>query len=749
MGFLKRIINRNLLFGCLSGLAFLVVFWVGYRNIPDRYYQNRDDALITFSHAKNLAEYGIVGVNPSGGRVEGYSTPIQFFLFYAVYKAARVSYADFTQWQTYICAFLLGFFFIKFFMSYPIWGMAFSLVAAVLCVRDPSFLEWHGSGMENPIVHVMFLISIYILYKMILEKRLNYSSAIILFAASIARVESIYYLGPLILLFAFYWHRNEKNAKGMTLAAIVFTLWGSFHLFRYLYFGDLLPNPAYAHSISVLNRVQSILTLQPAALKPSFRLMASLFTAHHGYLMILALPLLFFMKKDKENRFLILLLAGFVFLACLNPFFFGPSSLDTSRTTTHMTILVVLFGSYMIFHLRRKKLRPVILPIFFIAALAMTEVQGRKPYELNWSADDFGFFRSEIIDLQQKHDLFRPTVGNTDLGLISWHKDFNIIDLGRIGDPVISRLRHPRLIADYIFDFAAPDILEIHEAWACAYSYLFKDPRFREMYEPAKEERTEWLRINCAQEEQVKTGLWVRKDIMVNRGSRERRLIDSLKNSISVQKIREELARCAADAHDSSSLYVTRSAYRYLPEFAKKGDMDALRSLFKNRESSKYDLAMINGGNRARWYRDILSVIQDHSRRKIQEAIQKSGRIDIKEFPYKTGFYEDEIWTRAEAMLDDIGYQVPPAKKFLAVRTYGFRPASMRSKELLRLRVFADGTELELFQTDSVEFVFQIPEAIKDVRRIRIISAAFVPKKIGLNDDKRKLGADIQAVEFR
>jgi hypothetical protein len=95
----------------------LAVFWAAYRTVPAPYYQNRDDALITFSHARNLADYGIVGVNPSGGRVEGFSTPVQFALFYAAYKAAKIPYALFTLGQTFFCAFLLGFFFIKFFKS--------------------------------------------------------------------------------------------------------------------------------------------------------------------------------------------------------------------------------------------------------------------------------------------------------------------------------------------------------------------------------------------------------------------------------------------------------------------------------------------------------------------------------------------------------------------------------------------------------------------------------------------------------
>ena len=748
MAFLKRILNKNCIFAGLSGIIFLFVFWAGYRNIPDRFYKNRDDALITLSHARNLAEYGIVGVNPSGGRVEGYSTPAQFLLFYAIYKAVRLPFGIYTGWQTFVCAFLLGFFFIKFFKPAYAWGLAFSLTAAVLCVRDPSFLEWHGSGMENPIFHVLFLVSIYFLYKMVLERRIIPSAAIFLFIASISRVESIYYIGLLLLIFAVFFTKQEKNAKGIVLALVVFLLWGLFNLFRYLYFGDLMPNPVYAHSIFVIKRIRSILVLQPDVFKQSFRLMILIFSGHGGYLMILALPLLFFMKKSREQLFLTGLLIVFVLLTCLSPFIFGPTSLDTRRTATHMTILAVLFGSFVIFWFPRKKIRRILLSAFFLMALVMTEVQGLKPYELNWSANDFNSFRTEILNLQREHNLFRPTVGNADLGLMSWHKEFNIIDLGRIGDPVISRLKEPRLITDYLFDFAAPDILEIHNAWSCVYSFLFNDPRFRDMYEPVRGERTEWLRINCPQEEQVVSGLWIRKDIKVNSESRERRLIDKLRNHLSIQTIKEELELCSDEAGGWSGIYITRSVYRFLPELTKRGDLDELRSLFKETKSSRYDLAIVNG-NRAGWYKDIIAVLRDRSRQKKRDLVQKSGRIEIKDFPYKTGFYDDDIWTRGEAAVEGLGYQVPPAIKFLVIQTYGFRPALFRKEERLRLRVYVDGRELKLDHTDSLRFCFRIPEDMKEIGRVRIASAPFVPKKEGINRDTRALGLDIQAIEFQ
>ena len=72
-----------------GGLIFVVFFYWAYSNIDSSLYQVRDDGVITMSHAKNLVDYGFIGVSPSGGRVEGYSAPVQFFVYAAAYGVNR------------------------------------------------------------------------------------------------------------------------------------------------------------------------------------------------------------------------------------------------------------------------------------------------------------------------------------------------------------------------------------------------------------------------------------------------------------------------------------------------------------------------------------------------------------------------------------------------------------------------------------------------------------------------------------
>ena len=80
--YLSSLFQNRLLFSLIGGLIFLGIFLWGYQRIPVDYYENRDDGIITLSHAKNLADYGTVSVNPSGERVEAFSAPTQFFIYY-------------------------------------------------------------------------------------------------------------------------------------------------------------------------------------------------------------------------------------------------------------------------------------------------------------------------------------------------------------------------------------------------------------------------------------------------------------------------------------------------------------------------------------------------------------------------------------------------------------------------------------------------------------------------------------------
>lgn len=612
---IEKVVNKDMLFSLISALIFLAVFQYGYRQIPPKYYEYRDDGIITLSHAKNLADYGTIGINPSGERVEGYSAPCQFIAYYILYEITGISFKTYSHLQTLLATFLLGFIFIKFFKAnYPV-GLVLSFVSAVLLIKNPSFLGWHGSGMENAVVHVLFLAAVYLLYKMYTESRINHYYAIFVFFAAIARIESVYYILPVLFLFSISWYIKHKNFSGLHFLLIVMGIWVTFNAARYIYFGDLMPNTAYGQRIDIATTIKKLLAFSPKYYQHLASLSAKIMDMHFGYLIVLTFPLLYFVKRQKEFLFLVTLLACMIATSYLNPYFFGISRIEPTRTTTHLAVAAVLLASFVVSKLCIKKHTYWILPLFIITTLFLSGLNAVKPYYLGWDIDYFSTIRKEFLKLKRIHDISRPTVSNVDLGVISWHKDFNIVDLGTLGNPVVARIRHlkdKRLMTHYFFDMAAPDFIELHDNPAKAYHYIFEDPRFRELYEPIREKRSPWLKENAKKYPKVMKGIWIRKDIKKASTSRERLFLDRLQENLSIDIIKEELARCSNQNHPNTCTYAARTVYRFIPELVSKGIYEKVVALFRENNASGFDMALLGGRKNSNWYNEMIAFLKQY-----------------------------------------------------------------------------------------------------------------------------------------
>ncbi len=157
----KTVRNGTLPLFVLGGVIFTLFFYGRYSQIDDQLYQVRDDGVIVMSHARNWVDYGFIGINPSGDRVEGYSAPVQFFLYAVAYGLGRFDYDTFATVQTATATFPLGSLFILFFRRHwPVAVLLTALAAWTLSQHNTSFLLWHGSGMENALTHVLFLASV-------------------------------------------------------------------------------------------------------------------------------------------------------------------------------------------------------------------------------------------------------------------------------------------------------------------------------------------------------------------------------------------------------------------------------------------------------------------------------------------------------------------------------------------------------------------------------------------------------------
>src|SRR6266436_3357974 len=185
-----RLSRREVGLSLLGGLSFCAVFYARYSQFSPDLYVLRDDGLITMSHAKNWVDYGFIGVSPSGGRVEGFSSPLQFSIYAILYAVTRIGYQSYAALQTLLCSFALGVVFMRFFSERPVLGLSLTAASALFLSFSTPFFEWHGSGMENALTHVFMLATVLVLVQFARNREIRLGLAAIVLLASVSRVES-------------------------------------------------------------------------------------------------------------------------------------------------------------------------------------------------------------------------------------------------------------------------------------------------------------------------------------------------------------------------------------------------------------------------------------------------------------------------------------------------------------------------------------------------------------------------------
>ncbi len=290
--------------------------------------------------------------------------------------------------------------------------------------------------MENAITHTLFLATVLILFSFARSRKITWPLAAVVFLATISRIDSVYHIAPLLLLFSLFWWFAFRNWGGLYFSLAVFGLWLAFHLGRYLYFGDLLPNSAYAQGISATAPALDEL-LQPAP--PVLEASRRIFAEHGVYLLLAAAPFLFFVRREKAALLLFLLIGSLALTSWFSPAVLGPARLDVTRTTTQLAVFTAVGAGAIFYYIDHWRL-PGVGPVLLAAGLFVFQLNAVEPRYLCCNIQRFEAIREEFTWLAEQEALPRPTVANPDLGAMSWHKQFNIVDLGKLGSPIMAKL---------------------------------------------------------------------------------------------------------------------------------------------------------------------------------------------------------------------------------------------------------------------------------------------------------------------
>lgn len=113
--------------------------------------------------------------------------------------------------------------------------------------------------------------------------------------------------------------------------------------------------------------------------------------------------------------------------------------------------------------------------------------------------------------------------------------------------------------------------------------------------------------------------------------------------------------------------------------------------------------------------------------------------------PARTGFYSDNLWTKGDATIKYLN----PVKevKVINVNTKGYHPYPMDTTKL-NMKLLVNGVETKMINFNKRSYQFAIPNYIKAVTEIQIKTNTFIPKELGMNNDSRVLGLDIDKIEF-
>jgi len=112
----------------------------------------------------------------------------------------------------------------------------------------------------------------------------------------------------------------------------------------------------------------------------------------------------------------------------------------------------------------------------------------------------------------------------------------------------------------------------------------------------------------------------------------------------------------------------------------------------------------------------------------------------------KSGFSAD-FWTDGKAKLDDISIRIGPQQRIVLVSMDPILPSSV-PVEKLDPRLFVNGLELSRLAIRSDRLVYGLPYGLRQIGRIEIRSATFVPRSVMTSTDSRSLGLPVRRIRF-
>jgi hypothetical protein len=489
-----------------------------------------DDAGISFAYAKNLAHgFGLVS-QPGRPPVEGYSNFLWTVLF-SPFMYLHLFDPLVTPKLISVVLVILAFFTVyKGCLLLPD-GKAIAGVALMLIALNTPFVIWTNSGLENPLY--VFLVVLLVFGCL---REFSYGQpvlwrpvflAVLASAIAMTRPDGILYAGiyPVLRLII---GRRKHSAILANLSSYVLTfvvVFGVFLAFRWVYYGDILPNTYYAKTgfpIDYLKHTLTMLTFQPPMVNELRNLAASVAGPFGDAALVAWIVMMVGILISKRFARGHLVLFTFLVVALFIHLLLPPDWMAEYRFATPFFVLLYLQAGMLIdAFLQTLKLKAgsASLRLALAGAAIVGSVFIYIPRTLAFekeptlSFDSVAKMVSRFDDYAGQLKIQDGSVLLPDIGGTLYYSRLEVYDVPGLIDKTIARtfLQDPAAFHNYVFGVIKPTFINLHDSWTYK-SQLSQDQRFRRDYMPICEYVDPWVRDTLKLE--MYSGDYVRKDVV-------------------------------------------------------------------------------------------------------------------------------------------------------------------------------------------------------------------------------------------
>jgi hypothetical protein len=469
-----------------------------------------DDAAISFAYARSIAKGLGPVLQPGDPPVEGYSNPAWEALlvlgrWLGIFDQGSwfgiPDYVAFPKLLAILCCAILFGAYYAIASTLTAWPVRVTVVAGAIAATIPSFTIWAFSGLENALyaATVGWIAAVLVRAttrgNLLLAKTAIASGLLAALAALIRPDGLIYVLAYPLVVVALM---KGPRLRACTVNLLAFSLpMGAYVLWRFVTFGQLLPNTALA-------KAQGL----PGLLSIARPFELIVYSGCAPALLGLALVVYALRTRSDKKTGLLALLLTFG-LAILDYALLRGDWMGQRRFATPIwalaAILICVAGA-LVFAADTQRNRRVLVRAAAVTAIVMIAVSGyeamlfrRNPTVPVCAVASYAGWT--VNAYASALNLRNAVIVTPDIGGSAMVSDLKVVDLAGLADAELAKLwRRGDMSGVRTHIFAArPEFIEIHDAWSRK-TGLTDDPRLTSDYSPIT--RTS-----------PTDGLWVRRDL--------------------------------------------------------------------------------------------------------------------------------------------------------------------------------------------------------------------------------------------